>query len=375
MEKVRVLHVVPNMHAAGLETLIMNIYRNIDRTKVQFDFLVHYKERHFYDDEIEKLGGKIYRLSFRNDGNLVKYLKDLDYFFQNHRYSIVHGHMESTACFYLGIAKKYNVPIRIVHSHNTSTEKNLKGFIKYQLQKLSTTFATEYFACGKLAGEFLYKNKPFTVIHNAIDLDIFKPDIEARNILRDEYNIGNKFVLGHIGRFNSQKNHMFMLDVFEKFHKLIPESLLILVGEGETENDVRNKVVKLGLSDSVLFLGVRSDINSIYNMSDIFLLPSLFEGLPVVGVECQAAGRQALFSDAITDEIKITKLIEFLPIDTENSVDIWCEKLMDRIQNRIELSENEIKNSLRASGYDIRKEANILQNLYFELLENEKEQP
>ncbi|EGT4138803.1 glycosyltransferase family 1 protein [Clostridium perfringens] len=373
MEKIRILQVVPNMHAAGLETLIMNIYRNIDRTKIQFDFLVHYKERHFYDEEIEKLGGKIYRLSFRNDGNIVKYLKDLDNFFENNKYDIVHGHMASTACFYLGMAKKHNVPIRILHSHNTSTEKNLKGFIKYQLLKLSTIFANNYFACGKLAGEFLYRNKSFKVIHNAIDLNVFKPDGVARNDLREKYNIGNKFVLAHIGRFNSQKNHMFMLNVFNKFHKIVPESLLVLVGDGETKNDVYNRVNELGLNESVLFLGVRRDINSIYNMSDIFLLPSLFEGLPVVGVECQAAGKQAFFSDTITNEIKITKLIEFLPIDKENSADIWCNKLIERMKNTIEISEEEIKSNLGNSGYDIRKEAINLQNLYFELLKSKKE--
>lgn len=368
MEKIRVLQVVPNMHAAGLETLIMNIYRNIDRSKVQFDFLVHYEERHFYDDEIEKLGGEIHRLSFRNDGNVVKYLKDLDKFFQNHKYLIVHGHMASTACFYLGMAKKHNVPIRILHSHNTSTEKNFKGLIKQQLLKISTLFANNYFSCGELAGRFLYKDKPFTIIHNAINLDIFKPDFDERIKLRKEYCLEEKFVLGHIGRFNSQKNHIFILKMFEKFHKLEPNSVLILVGEGETEDYIRKKVDDLKLNDAVYFLGVRRDVDKIYNMFDVFVLPSLFEGLPVVGVECQAVCKQVLFSNTITKEIMITDLAESLPINDENAVDIWCEKLYKIKNKHITLCYEKVKKQLEKSGYNIKVEASILQDNYLDLL-------
>lgn len=364
MEKIRVLQVVPNMHAAGLETLIMNMYRNIDRSKVQFDFLVHYEERFFYDDEIEKLGGKIYRLSFRNDGNMVKYLKGLENFFSEHKYSIVHGHMASTACFYLGIAKKHNVPIRILHSHNTSTERTFKGFIKYQLLRCSTIFANQYFACGELAGKFLYKNKDFTVIHNAISLETFKPDNNERKSLRNELGIDDKFVIGHIGRFNTQKNHKFILDVFERFHIQMPHSQLVLVGEGELEKEIKNRVKEKGLSDCISFLGVRKDINAIYNMLDVFILPSLFEGLPVVGVECQAAGCRTLISDKVSKEIQLTSLVEFLPVEGDLAVDIWCEKLKECVRNKNNISINNVREKMKNSGYDITKEALNLVTIY-----------
>lgn len=371
MEKLRVLQVVPNMHAAGLETLIMNMYRNINREEVQFDFLVHYTESYFYDDEIEQLGGKIYRLSFRNDGNMIRYLRDLDRFFSEHKYSIVHGHMASTACFYLRAAKKHNVPIRILHSHNTATEKTVKGFFKHQLLRYSTLFANQYFACGELAGKYLYKNHEFTVIHNAISLDVFKSDINDRKLLRSELGLEDKFVIGHIGRFNTQKNHKFIINIFERFHAQMPQSHLVLVGEGELENDIKTMVKEKGLSDSVMFLGVRKDINGVYNMLDVFILPSLFEGLPVVGIECQAAGCRAMISDKVTKEIHLTNLVEFLPIEGDSAVDIWCEKLNECIKGKRNISLETIQMSLSNGGYDIKREALNLVTIYKSLLGEE----
>lgn len=369
---IRVLHVVPNMHAAGLETLIMNIYRKIDRSKVQFDFLVHYKEKHFYDEEIESLGGKIYRLSFRNDGNIAKYIRDLDNFFRNNHYEIVHGHMGSTACFYLGMAKKYKVPIRILHSHNTSTEKNIKGIIKQQMLKVSTLFANEYFACGKKAGEFLYKDKEFTIIHNAIDLEKFKPNAMVRDMYRKEMNLEDKVVIGHIGRFNSQKNHKFILDMFSEFCKRNQNSNLILIGEGETESDMKKYAVQLGIDDKVIFLGVKKNINELYNIMDIFILPSLFEGLPVVGVECQAAGKKTLLSNTITNEISLTSLVEFLPIQGEKVIENWVDKLEEKLNENNTINIEEIHYKLFKNGYEINTEAQRIEKIYIDFLKKQR---
>lgn len=362
MEPIRVLQVVPNMHAAGLETLIMNMYRNIDREKIQFDFLVHYEQRNFYDDEIESLGGKIYRLSFREDKNIIKYLKDLDSFFSEHsEYKIIHGHMESTACFYLKVAKKYNVPIRILHSHNTSTEKNLKGSIKRQLLKLSTRNANKYFACSVAAGKFLYGNKKFEIINNAVDAERFSFDLEERKIIRKELNIDDYFVFGHVGRFNTQKNHKFLLQVFSEFLKTKPNSRLLLVGEGELENEIKTEINELGIVDHVLLLGVRKDVNRIYQALDIFLLPSLFEGLPVVGIESQASGTISVVSDTITDELKVTDLVSFLPL--EKGAEYWAQHII----NYSDYSKKDVSKQIKNSGYEVKAEASKLMKRYVDL--------
>ena len=231
---VRVLQVVPNMQAGGLETLIMNLYRNIDRSKIQFDFLVHYKGKYFYDDEIKKLGGRIYHLSVRDDNNFLKYLNDLDHFFKTHReYKVVHGHMMSTAIFYMYYAKKYGVKIRIIHSHNSDTVPRLKGMVKYRLARLAPMVANNYFACGKTAGKYLYgDNRKFTILNNGIDLQKFKYNSQIRHEYRDNLGLNGKYVIGHIGRFNIQKNHKFLIKVFYDFQKEVPNSVLLLIGDG-----------------------------------------------------------------------------------------------------------------------------------------------
>ncbi len=368
MEPIRVLQVVPNMHAAGLETLIMNLYRNIDRTKIQFDFLVHYTQKYFYDDEIESLGGHIYRLSFREDNNLIKYVKDLDKFFTVHnQYYIVHGHMASTAFLYLRAAKKHHVPIRILHSHNTSTEKNLKGLIKQQMLKISTRYANTYYACGIMAGKFLYGNKNFEVINNAIDLERFKKDSKLRADTRKKYGLNDYFVIGHIGRFNSQKNHKFIIDVFEQYYKKNPNARLVLVGEGELESSIKQIVKDKKLLDVVKFLGVLKDTEAIYNMFDVFLLPSLFEGMPVVGVEVQACECNAILSDKITKEVKLTNYISYLPIEGDDAVLKWTDKISQLEKNKV--SDNGVYKKLTKAGFNIKEEAKRLEEKYLDLIQ------
>ena len=362
----RVLHIVPNMHAAGLETLIMNLYRNMDREQIQFDFLTHYPGKYFYDDEIEALGGHIYRLTFREDGNFGKYLRDLDNFFRTHRdYQIVHSHMASTSFFTLRAAKKYGVPVRIIHSHNTSTENTLKGRLKHLMLTQSARYANHFFACGVSAGNYLFHGKSFYVVHNAIDLEKFK-NASAPTPDKLPKALQDKFIIGHIGRFNTQKNHIFLLDVFEKFHEANLDSVLVLVGEGELEQTIRASVTKRNLNDAVFFLGVRNDAHCLYKLFDVFVLPSLFEGLPVVGIECQAAGIRSIMSDKITDEVKLTNYVEFAPIDM--GVAPWVSALEKIKTTRGSINEEEEYKKLFNAGYDIKSEANLLLQKYQQCL-------
>ena len=357
---VRVLQIVPNMQAGGLETLIMNIYRNIDRDKVQFDFLVHYQGDYFYDSEIRSLGGNIFKLSFRDDKNFIKYIRDLAHFFSSHKYDIVHCHMGSTALFTLGMAKIYGVKNRILHSHNSSTENTFKGKVKSYLLKVSKVFSNQYFACGLSAGEFLYGKKEFKIIKNAIDVEKFA-NAQKRNdpVLNS---LEESFVIGHVGRFNEQKNHKFLIEIFSQYYKTNPNSFLVLVGDGELKSEIIKKVEECGLTNSVIFYGTSGNMEEIYKWFNVFVLPSLFEGLPVVGVESQAAGIPCLFSNTISREVGFTDYAKFLPIDC--GTDIWVDNLKKAYEGEIKPSTVE---DVRKAGYDIKSEAKRVEQIYIDM--------
>ncbi|WP_186576556.1 glycosyltransferase family 1 protein [Aquibacillus kalidii] len=360
---IRVLMINYKMQCAGIESFIMNMYRNIDRTKVQFDFLVHYKERQFYDDEIEELGGKIYRLSVREDNNFIKYKKDLKNFFSMHpKYDIVHGHMESFGKFYLKAAKDAGVPIRIAHSHIAQRNSGLKGFIKNYLNKSFKTYSTELFACSDAASNYAFgDDAEVTIYNNAIDSERFKYNATIRERVRYELGLENKFVIGHIGRFNTQKNHSFLIDVFQAVHAKEPNAVLLLIGEGDLEPKIKAKVKYLKLTNSVLFIGIRRDVERLYQGMDLFILPSLFEGLPVSGIEAQAAGLKCVFSDNVTRQTTITKNTEYLSL-SEN-VNTWANEILKLKDGYIRVDES---NSILESGYDIKKQAESLQNFYID---------
>lgn len=357
---IRILQVVPDMRPGGLETLIMNLYRNIDRNEVQFDFLVHYSKRAFYDDEIEKMGGKIYRLSFREDNNFWKYINDLNTFFKTNgnKYKTVHGHMASLAFIYLYFAKKYGCVMRIIHSHNTNTSRDLKGILKNILIKFATVNANVYFACGIDAGKYLFKNKKFNIIKNGIDIEHFRYNEKIREEYRKMLGVSGNLVVGHVGRFNIQKNHMFLLDIFKDIARFNNNACLLLIGSGELENKIKEKARKSGLDKKVFFMGTRYDVAELYQAMDVFILPSLFEGLPVVSAECQAAGLPMLVSDKITTEIVMSPIIEYESLDSGSEV--WAKKALKLAC----LQRTNYCNSLSSNGYNIKEEAARLARYY-----------
>jgi capsular polysaccharide biosynthesis proteinCps4H len=302
----------------GVESVIMNYYRHLDHSKVQFDFICDEDSTRIPYDEIKKLGGRVFLVPKYQ--NLPKYLKVLEKLFKENQYRIVHSNINTLSVFPLYAAKKAGVPIRISHSHSTSNPKEWKrNFIKNILRPFSKRYATDYFACSEVAGRYLFGNKTFNrgevkIIHNAIDIDKFKFDEVARKKLRKELGIKDStIVIGHVGRFVQQKNHTFLVDVFKEYHKKNPDSKLLLVGSGPLEDEIKKKVERLGLKDSVLFLGQRDDINKLYSVMDIFCLPSLYEGLPVVGVESQAAGLPIIFSNGVSHEAIISKNAKIVP--------------------------------------------------------------
>ena len=292
----------------GVESVIMNYYRHIDHSKIQFDFICDEDSTRIPYEEIKKLGGRVFLVPKYQ--KLPKYLKALEKLFKENKYRIVHANINTLSVFPLYAAKKAGVPVRISHSHSTSNIKEWKrNLIKNLLRPFSKRYATDYFACSELAGRYLFGNKTFDrgevkIVHNAIDIDKFKFDEVARKKLRKEFGIKDStIVVGHVGRFVQTKNHIFLLDVFKEYHEKNQDSKLLLVGSGPLEDKIKKKVEKLDLKESVLFLGQRDDVNKLYSVMDVFCLPSLYEGLPVVGVEAQAAGLPCVFSDKITNNI------------------------------------------------------------------------
>lgn len=366
----RILHVVGIMGRGGTETLIMNLYRKMDRDKVQFDFMVHSKEKGSYDDEIRSLGGKIYYISHYNGINHFTYVKEWNTFFRDHsEYSIIHGHMRSTAAIYLKIAKKNNI-IAIAHSHNTGSrgsllEKFVKKFMQYPIRYLADYF----FACSLQAGIWLFGKKicrsnSFRILNNAIDSSAFVFCENIRKQKRKELNIENRFAIGHVGNFDPQKNHSFLIDIFDNICKKNEECLLFLVGGGDLalKKDIKKKVMQKGLTQKVQFLGSRSDVNELLNAFDVFLFPSHHEGLGIVAVEAQANGLQCVLSDAIPQEVEVSDHVEFISL--KKSADFWSDRVLAYKTNyeRVDMQENIIE-----AGYDINDIAQWLAGFYLNL--------
>ena len=359
-KKIRVLQIVPNMRSAGIENFIMNLYRNIDLEKVQFDFLVHNKEKKDFDEEIEKMGGKIYRLSYKDDKNIFKYIRDLNRFFKEHKeYEIVHGQMQSMMPLYLYIAKKNGVPIRIAHAHNSHYEKSMKGILLHFFSRFSKKYATDLWACSKNSGEYLFGKRKFEIIHNAIDMDKFQYNEEVREKVREKEGLKEKFVIGHIGRFELQKNHEFLIDIFYELQKLMPNAVLLCFGCGGRQEQIKEKVKRLHIENKVYFKGVVSNTEEYYQGMDCFLLPSKYEGLPLVGVEAQVSGLPCFFSSTITKELELSKTAYFL--DLALSPLEWAKF--------IQKNDKVIRKTNYIDSYDLCKESRRIAKKYKELIE------
>ncbi|MDR7239988.1 glycosyltransferase family 1 protein [Neobacillus drentensis] len=359
----RILHVVVNMNRGGAETLIMNLYRNIDRSNVQFDFLTC-KEGE-YDKEIESMGGKIHRIPYISDVGHFKYVKELDKFFYAHSdYKVVHSHLDKMSGIVLRSAKRAKIPIRISHSHNTYSEGGMAARIyKWYVGLFIPSYATNLFACSNKAAEWLFKDRSLTteIIKNGIESERFSFSLTTRKEVRKELNLeSNIFVLGHVGRFSHQKNHTYLIDVFAKFNKMHKESVLILVGDGPLRTDIEKKVMNLNLKDKVKFIGIRSDINRLLQAFDVFVFPSLHEGLPVSLIEAQGSDVPCLISDNISKEVDLgSKLVEFLPLNDKYK---WVKKMMDISSRKISRKSMSILISER--GYEAKDTADQIEDFY-----------
>lgn len=353
---VRVLHVITGLKSGGAESFIMNMYRNMDHSKVQFDFLLRSSDN-YYEDELSFNGSYVF-VTAPFPRHMMKNYLQVVHFFQSHHYDIIHVH--GNALLYtsvLRIAKHAGIQCRIMHSHNTGTKKNLYLPLHMMNKKSIHSWATNCFACSQQAGEWMFGDG-FQIIHNAIDLDRFQFNVVDRKVLRLSYHIpDDALVIGHIGRFSKQKNHRFLLDIFSSVINMQPDSYLVLLGEGELESEIHELVHSKGLQDKVLILGVRKDVERIMNMFDLFLFPSLYEGLSVVVMEVQANGLHMICSEATPQEILVSE--KSFCMSLKEGAEAWAKKLLT-----MDTTREDCRVAICEKGYDIKSEAKKLESFY-----------
>lgn len=363
-EPIRVLQIIGFVCGGGVEAVIMNYYRNIDRNKIQFDFIIDGYEKTALDNEISSLGGKVYKVEpytknpFKNIYQIYRIIKD-------NNYQIVHSNMNTLAVFSLFAAWLAGAKVRILHNHSTAVKsEKLRSAMKYVLRPFAPIFANKYLACSKLAGEWMYGKKKMEegkvkVLNNAINVDDFAYNVNLRKKFRQDLNIDeNTLVIGHVGRFMYQKNHDFLIDIFREIHKQKNNSLLLLIGDGSLRKMIESKVRNYGLKDCVKFLGLRKDVKDLYNVMDVFVLPSWYEGLPVVSVEAQANGLPCFVSDKVSKECYLSSSMHFISLN--KNADVWSKEILNNKLTRNKTAKQE----LIVNNFEIRNETEKLIDLY-----------
>jgi len=362
-KQIRVLHILYSMNRGGAETMVMNYYRHIDKKTVQFDFLISAPEKCAYEDEILSLGGRIFRVPILSKTPLG-YIKEVNLFFKkNKEYTIVHAHTSAKNTLPLAIARWNEVPVRISHSHNTRSEKGLIGVVKSVFKPFLKFVTTDFLTCSEEAGCWLYGadfyKKNGVLFPNVIDSSKCKFNSEIRSRLRAQNNWETSFVIGNVARFNHQKNHEFIIDIFNMVHQKMPSALLLLIGDGPLRKNIEMKVSKLKLKEFVIFKGAIDNVHDYLQAMDTFILPSHYEGLPLTVVEAQAAGLKSFLSEGvITEESNLTGLVEFISL--QESPVIWAEKILSSIDN----PRNDLSQLIINSGYDASTSAKYLQDFY-----------
>lgn len=361
---IRVLQVFARMDRGGAETMIMNVYRHIDRSKVQFDFIVHTEDHCDYDEEIKKLGGKIFYIHRYTGKNHFQYKNEWKTFFKNHpEYHIIHGHVRSTAAIYLKIANQFGL-VTIAHSHSTSSGKGIAAVVKNIMQFPIRYEADYLFACSKKAGEWLYGKKApqkenFFVIKNGIEVEKYQFNPITRQRAREEFGIkDSQLVVGHVGNFTYPKNHEFLVDIFNEIHQEKPNSVLLLVGDGELKEKIEQKVAEYKLQDSVIFTGVRDDVPDLMQAMDVFVFPSHFEGFGIALIEAQMSGLLCYASsEGVPYETRITNLVDYISL--KDNAFIWADNIL---RNKKTNSRTE---KIKTYMYDAKKNAKWI-GLFYE---------
>lgn len=359
---IRILHMIGSLSLGGSQTMIMNIYRNIDRSKVQFDFIVDHPEDMIFEEEIKALGGKIYVVPMFKGYNIAEIIREWNRFFCQHpEYKVLHSHVRSYASLYLPIAKKYGLKT-IIHSHSTSNGSGFTALVKRIMQYPLRYQADCFLSCSELAGEWLFgkkviKSDKFKILQNAIDLKEYQYNTEARDKIRKELGLNQETLFGHVGRFHESKNPIFLLRVFQQIHERIPNSKLVMVGDGDLRNQIEETIKQLKIEKDVLLLGSRNDVRNILQAMDCFLFPSCWEGVPVTVIEAQASGLPCFISNTVTTDVGISEQVHYLPIN--QGVEPWVNEVVSTVLERKNVLEK-----IKQAGFDIKDTSKWLMELY-----------
>ena len=356
---IRILQMVASLYNGGSQAMIINLYKNIDRNKIQFDFIVDHPEYDAYKNVIEELGGKIYTTPLFNGRNIVEVKKAWnDFFKKHHEYKILHSHARSYASIYLPIAKKYGVKT-IIHSHNTSNGKGISSIAKSIMQYPLRYQADYYFGCSKDAGKWLFGNRvinsdSFYVLNNAIDASNFRLNENIRKQYRNDFKVDKKTVYIQVGSLTDQKNHIFTINVFKELVKIKKDIKLYIVGVGENQTIIERLINEYNLNEYIQLLGRRNDVNNLLQMADCYIMPSIYEGLSVAAIEAQASGIKCFLSDVVSKDVKISDVVEFLPLQE----DVWVKKLNDSF------GKQDTYDEIIKAGYDIKDTSKWLLEFY-----------
>ncbi len=372
---IRVLHVLGGTGLGGAESRIMDLYRQMNREEIQFDFLVHSGAVHragddenarkpqFYDEEIRKMGGRIYVLPKFKVYNYFTYRKAVKAFFtKHHEFRVVQGHMTSTASIYLPLAKRAGVPITVAHSRNAGVEKGLKGMATRFFRRGLCQKADYCFACSEAAGVDVFGAKwmergEVRIIHNAIDTARFAYQPQKSAAMRRKLGAEDKLIVGHVGRFDAQTNHSYLIEIFAALCRKREDAVLFLLGEGAGRAKIEKQCEALGIRDKVFFEGNQKQPENYYQAFDVFLLPSFYEGLPGVLVEAQAAGLPCFVSDTVTREAQATGLVTYLSI--QQPPEKWAQAVLSVKRERKDTS-----GEVAARGFDVRNQAAAYRSFY-----------
>lgn len=366
---IRVLHCISNLDRAGIETMLMNYYRHMDHEKVQFDFLCNKTKPGSYDKEVLEAGGRIYHTPGLNPLKFFQYQKYMSELFRRHpEYRIIHVHNGALGVYALYGARKNGIPWRIFHAHGANIAFDLKWPLKMLCKTQLKRNCNLYWTCGEKAaecyfGERIVRQKKCLTIRNAIDTKRFSFSPEIREKIRRQMGLEEAFIIGHIGRFMAQKNHDFLIDIFREIRRIEPKAVLVLLGDGELQEKIRRKARSLAVGHCTLMMGNVDNAWEWYQAFDAFVLPSVWEGLPVVGIEAQAANLPCFFSDSITEEVKITENAAFISL--KKKPEEWAKIIVQGAKGR---SRKDVSGTIAGAGYDIGIEARKLQK-YYESLE------
>ncbi len=365
---VKIAHIIGKTENGGVEAVVMNYYRHIDRSKIQYDFIFDYDSSDpILLDEVEALGGGF--IIVPPYQNILENQRVLCKFFRRNNYPLVYSHLNTLSVFPLFAAWRMGVKIRVAHNHSTAGKGEFKrNMMKYALRPFAKIFPTHLCACSEYAGRWLFGDKAMDsgrvkVWNNAIETERYAYNEPVRNEMRQSLKLTDKFVVGHAGRFATQKNHSFLVEIFAEIHKRREDSVLLLAGDGPLMESVKEKVSQMGLNDCVIFLGSVQGMERYYQAMDVFILPSLYEGLPVVGSEVQVSGLPFLCADTVTPETKFCDNLRFMSLN--KSAGEWADEALKISDGHVR---RDMSSYAREAGFDIKVQAAKMSDWYCQLL-------